>query len=87
MTLASYKLQNEFVGPLETYDFHIISSAPQEINGYLALVGIFDPFTWVLLLVSVLMMTIALITVNKLHSTWLDISPKETPYQSIIRHS
>ena len=87
MTLASYKLQNEFVGPLDTHDFHMISSAPQEINGYLALVGVFDSFTWVLLLVSVLMMTIALITVNKLHSTWSDISTKDTPYQSIIRYS
>ena len=87
MTLASYKLQNEFVGPLDTYDFHIISGAPQEINGYLALVGVFDTLSWVLMFVSVLIMTIALITVNKLYSTWSDKSKKETPYQSIIRFS
>ena len=86
MTLASYKLQNEFVGPLDTNDFHIISSAPQEINGYLALVGVFDSFTWVFLLVSALMMSIALIIINKLHSTWSDISTKDTPYKSIIRY-
>ena len=82
MTLASYKLQNEFVGPLDTYDFHIISGAPKEINGYLALVRAFDALSWVLLFVSVLIMSIALITVNKVHSMWSDISPKETPYQS-----
>ena len=82
MTLASYKLQNEFVGPLDTYDFHIISGAPQEINGYLALVVVFDSFSWLLLLVSVLIVSVALITVNKVHSMWSDLSPKETPYQS-----
>ena len=71
---------SDYIGPLDTYDYHFISAAPSEISGYLALIRVFDPPSWAWTLASVLSVTIALVTINH----WSNMSPKETAYQRKI---
>ena len=69
---------SDFIGPLDTYDYHFISGAPQEVAGWLALITVFDGPTWAWLLASVVSVSIGLILVNR----YSIMSPKETAYES-----
>ena len=71
---------SDFIGPLDTYDYHFISAAPRQISGWLALITVFDPPTWAFLFASVVAVSIALISINRYSIP----SPKETPYESKI---
>ena len=82
MARWNYALANfqgsDFIGPLDTWDYHFISAAPQEISGYQALIKIYDPLTWAFLFLSVVGVSIGLITINH----WSHKSPKERAYES-----
>ena len=55
---------NEYVGPIDSYEFKLISPAPLQRSGYLASIRVFDLITWALILLSLVMVTIALIMIN-----------------------
>ena len=76
-------LQNDFIGPIGSYDFHIISGAPKERDDYLKLVRPFDYQTWACLMVSLVTVCISLILINKTYAAWSNSPTKETPSQSI----
>ena len=58
---SAYFIHNDFIGPLNTYDIHFLSAAPQEIRGSLGLIRVFDQSTWVILIISVVVVTIVLV--------------------------
>ena len=58
---------NDFIGPVGSYDLHLISGAPPERSEYLTLTKPFDSFTWVFTLISLVTVSIALICIEKLH--------------------
>ena len=70
--------RSDFIGPLDTYDYHFISAAPRRISGWLFLITVFDPPTWAFLFASVVAVSIALISINR----YSIMSPKETAYES-----
>ena len=63
-------MHNDFIGPVGSYDLHLISGAPPERSEYLTLTKPFDSFTWVFTLISLVTVSIALICIEKLHATW-----------------
>ena len=75
-------LKNTFIGPVGYYDFHFISGVPQEVQKWLTVIRPFDIYIWAFLLASWVAVTIALIYINKIYSSWLKGSTKDTPYQS-----
>ena len=60
----AYFIHNDFIGPLNTYDIHFLSAAPQEIRGSLGLIRVFDQSTWVILIISVVVVTIVLVIIK-----------------------
>ena len=82
--LPRYFIQNDFIGPLDTFDFHFISAAPQEISGYLALIRIFDPTTWAFVFASGVAVVIVLVTTTKMQETWLNTASKESVYEGTM---
>ena len=90
MSLARWQYQspfffcNDFIGPLETYDVHFITSAPQEIQNYLTLITVFDAQIWAFLIVSIVAVIIAVLTINMICNTWHEDSAKEETYQSKV---
>ena len=63
-------MRNDFIGPVGSYDLHLISGAPPERSEYLTLTKPFDSFTWVYTLISLVTVSIALLCIEKLHATW-----------------
>ena len=84
--LPRYFIHNDFIGPLDTFDFHFISAAPQEISGYLALIKIFDPTTWAFVFASGVAVAIVLVTTTKMQETWLNTASKESVYEGTMLH-
>ena len=76
--------QNDFIGPVDSWDFRLISGAPQKRKEYLTLIKPFDPYVWAFLLASVVAITIVLIKANKLFETWAGVSSNESTFQSKI---
>ena len=76
--------QNDFIGPVGSWDFRFISGAPQKRQAYLTLIKPFDTYIWAFLLASVVAVTITLIIANKMFETWADVSLNETTFQSKI---
>ena len=62
-------LQNDFIGPVGSYDLHLISGPPPERSEYLTLTKPFDSFTWIFTMISLVSVSIALIIIEKLHAT------------------
>ena len=79
---ATSYLQNDFIGPVTTYDFHFLSGAPLPRNNLLTLFRPFDPNVWGFLLASVVAVSISLIFINKMHNAMSNEPVKETPLQS-----
>ena len=74
---------NDFIGPIKTWDFRMLSASPKTKNNYLTLFRPFDQYVWGLLLVSVIAVSLSLATINKMHSKWSKQALKETPVESI----
>ena len=81
---ATSYLQNDFIGPVTTYDFHFLSGAPLPRNNLLTLFRAFDLYVWGLLVASVVAVCISLIFINNMHNTLSNEPVKETPLQSRV---
>ena len=75
-------LKNDFIGPIEPFDVHLVSGVPPERNEYLALLRPFDSYTWIFTLVSFMAVCISLILIEKLQTTWSKEYPKDCTFQS-----
>ena len=63
-------LRNDFIGPIGSYDHFFISSEPPEKKEYLTLTRPFDTYTWILSLASLLGVSISLILIDSVCTTW-----------------
>ena len=75
-------LENDFMGPVGSYDFHVIYGAPKKINNYLKLVRPFNNQIWASFFVSLVTIYVSLILTNKIYAAWSNSAMIETPYQS-----
>ena len=75
-------LKNDFIGPIEPFDVHLVSGVPPERNEYLALLRPFDSYTWIFTIVSFMGVCISLIFIEKLQATWSKEYPKDCTFQS-----
>ena len=80
MTFSS---KNDFIGPVGTYDFHFISGAPQERDNFKTLILPFDEYIWAFLVMSVVLVSITLIFINKIYATFSKESSKESMLESM----
>ena len=80
--MTFFFIKNDFIGPVGTYDFHFISGAPQEKDSLLTLVRPYDYYIWALLLVSLVLVSVTLILINKLYATFSKQTFKETTTES-----
>ena len=76
-------VQNDFIGPLTTYDIHLMSGAPKPRSNMLTLIKPFDPSVWRLLIASVVAVSISLVLINKIDNKISNKQVQETPLQSI----
>ena len=62
--MSEFFLQNEFIGPVGTYNFHFISGPPSEkfTNPFTP----FDTYLWGFLLASTVSMSAALVSITKI---------------------
>ena len=76
-------LKNDYIGgTVGTYDFHFVTGAPLPTKNYLTLIRPFEPYVWAFVLASLVAVSITLIFINKMQSTWTNESLKESPFQS-----
>ena len=80
-------MRNDFIGPVGSYDLHLISGAPPERSEYLTLTKPFDSFTWVFTLISLVTVSIALICIEKLYATWSKESYDDTVFHCKCKSS
>ena len=76
-------IKNDFIGPIGLFDFIFLTGAPPLAKNYLKLVKPFEPVVWAFVLASLAAVSISLMVINKMHSTWSSESIKESPFQSI----
>ena len=74
---------NDFIGPVTSYDFYFLSSAPHTRNNFLTIIRPFDPYVWGLLLASIVVVSVSLIYINKVYNAMTSETVKETPLQSM----
>ena len=74
---------NDFIGPVTSYDFHFLSSAPHTRNNFLTIIRPFDQYVWGLLLASIVVVSVSLIYINKAYNAMSSETVKETPLQSM----
>ena len=75
-------LENDFMGPVGSYEIHVTYGAPKEINYYLKLVRPFSNQIWACFFVSLVTIYLSLILTNKIYAAWTNSTMNETPYQS-----
>ena len=61
--------QNDFLGPIGVYDFHIISSVPETTLNYASIIKPFDATGWSLIVTSIISVLALLIVINKVSVT------------------
>ena len=76
---------NDFLGPVGTYNFRFLSATPKKIQNYLTLINPFDGYIWAFLLASVLAVTITLIIIDTVYTSWTTASKKDIIYQSTYK--
>lgn len=72
------------MGPVGSYDFHVLYGAPNQINDLLKLVKPFNNEIWVFLMVSLVTVCISLILINKTYAIISRSPNTETTYQSVL---
>ena len=76
-------IKNDFIGgTVGSYDFNFVTGAPLPTKDNLTLIRPFEPHVWAFILASLVAVSITLIFINKMHSTWKNESLKESPFQS-----
>ena len=78
-------LKNDYIGPVGTYDFHLLSAAPKVRASYDSIVRPFDSWVWAFTWASTLAVTIALIIINRLYEIWYPETPKESVVESKLK--
>ena len=82
-TLENFN-QSDFLGPVGSYEFHVMTGAPQERNDFLKIIRPFDNYSWACILVSLVLVYLSLVLTNKVYAaTWSSSDMQETPYQSM----
>ena len=76
-------LKNDFIGTIGSYDLHFIAGAPPSTKDFLTMIRPFEPVVWAYVSASIVAVSISLIFINKMHSTWSSESLMESPFQSI----
>ena len=66
--LNDFFLNNDFIGPLGTYDFPFLSGAPRERSNYLSIIKPFDNRVWAWTWGSTVAVTLALLLINVVYS-------------------
>ena len=76
-------IKNDFIGgTVGSYDFNFVTGAPLPTKDNLTLIRPFEPHVWAFILASLVAVSITLIFINKMQSTWTNESLKESPFQS-----
>ena len=75
-------LQNDFIGPIGSYDFQFITGAPRERNEYFTIFIPFDLYTWALIITSLVLVSISLIAIDKLQASWTRQPSNDAVFQS-----
>ena len=79
-----HNLKCELIGPVGSYEVHIISGKPRERTSYLRFIMPFDSYTWAFTLTSVVGVSIVLIIIDKIHMTLSLESSKEPIFKSTL---
>ena len=80
--LLAIRLKIDFIGPIGTFDIHLLSGAPPRTNVYYTLIKPFGPTVWAFILASLVVISIILIFINHVYATWTKEHLKESPFQS-----
>ena len=72
----AFFFHNDFIQPLGTWDFRVISSAPKPTKNYLTLFNPFDRYIWACLIASVVAVSFALIFIDMVYATWSNVSKR-----------
>ena len=76
--------QSDFLGPVGSYEFHLMTGAPKERNDFLKVIRPFDNYSWACILGALVLVYLSLVFINKIYATtWSGIHMEETPYQSM----
>ena len=67
-----------YLGPVGQYDFLLLSGAPPKTKDYLALIWVFDGYTWACLLITLVAVSILLILINKISECLLNLTTEPT---------
>ena len=78
-------LKSDYIWPVGSYDFHVLSGAPPERKKYLMLILPFDSFTWAFIIGSVVGVSAILILTNVIWSILPIESHNETVFQCEIK--
>ena len=70
--LNDFFLNNDFIGPLGTYDFPFLSGAPRERSNYLSIIKPFDNWVWASTWGSTVAVTFALLLINVVYSIFFE---------------
>ena len=82
MYLLPIHLKIDFIGPIGTFDTHLLSGAPPRTHVYYTLIKPFGPTVWAFILASLVIVSITLIIINQIYATWTKEHLKESPFQS-----
>ena len=69
---------SNYLGPVGQYDFLLLSGAPPKTKDYLALIWVFDGYTWACLLITLVAVSILLILINKISECLLNLTTEPT---------
>ena len=61
--------QNDYLGTVGSYDFHILSTPPEKTLNYATMVKPYGAFTWALIGISLLVVMVTFVMIEKLSST------------------
>ena len=82
LAYSPHLVKADLIGPIRHWDFYFLTGAPQPTKDYLTLIKPFEPIVWAFVLASVVAVSIALISINKMYSTWSNKPLKESAFQS-----
>ena len=78
MLHPTLNIGNDYIGPVGSFDFYLLSAAPQKTPKYYSFITVFDPSVWAFILASLVSVTIALIAIDNIHGRWSGASSKDT---------
>ena len=73
--------KNDFIGPIGSYNFHFVSGAPPIRNKYITLIIPFDSYTWAFIITSLVGVTVSLLIMDKLQSSWTSQSSNDIVFK------